>query len=124
MALIDTVLTFRDRENEPDPFKASWYLVSVCQVPDWFGDELTIPKAAALAGAGAGSETLPVYRAAIADLPSDAANAPQQRGDRCDSLALARSKILRIVACACHDNPFSTSNHALQKSTPETTSNL
>ena len=33
MALIDTVLTFRDRENERDPLKASWYLVSVCQVP-------------------------------------------------------------------------------------------
>ncbi|KAI1607836.1 hypothetical protein EDD36DRAFT_500442 [Exophiala viscosa] len=63
MALIDTVLTFRDRENEPDPLKASWYLVS----------------AAALAGAGAGSETLPVYRAAIADLPSDAAKLVQRR---------------------------------------------
>ena len=29
MAFIDIALAFRDRENEPDPLKASWYLVAV-----------------------------------------------------------------------------------------------
>jgi len=63
MAVIDTLLTFRDRENAPDALEASWYLVS----------------AAALAGAGAGSETLPLYRAAIAGLPSETAKLVQRR---------------------------------------------
>jgi len=63
MALTDIVLTFRDRENEPDPLKATWYIVAV----------------AALAGAGAGSESLPVYRAATVDLSLDAAKLVQRR---------------------------------------------
>ena len=29
MTLLDVVLDFRKRENEPDPLKACWYLVAV-----------------------------------------------------------------------------------------------
>ncbi|KIW95785.1 uncharacterized protein Z519_02849 [Cladophialophora bantiana CBS 173.52] len=63
MALIDTVIRFRDREGERDPLKATWYLMAT----------------AALTGAGAGSAVPSVYRAATTGLPLELARLVQRR---------------------------------------------
>ncbi|EXJ57725.1 uncharacterized protein A1O5_12515 [Cladophialophora psammophila CBS 110553] len=63
MALVDTVILFRDREGERDPLKATWYLVAT----------------AALTGAGAGSAVPSVYRAATNGLPLELAKLVQRR---------------------------------------------